>query len=105
MNDITLFVGKSLAPADFARWSWTSSTYCTTRVRVTVGMCLALHPFIINQPFRHKYLDKALEYIAGHDRCGWRQRTRLPTGIRHSYDAQAASGCPLRTTHHSESLG
>jgi hypothetical protein len=30
-------------------------------------MCLALHPFIINQPFRHKYLDRALDYIAGHD--------------------------------------
>jgi hypothetical protein len=27
-------------------------------------MCLALHPFIINLPFRHKYLDRALEYIA-----------------------------------------
>lgn len=30
-------------------------------------MCLTLHPFIINQPFRHKYLDKALEYITAHD--------------------------------------
>ena len=28
---------------------------------------VALHPFIIGQPFRAKYLDKALEYIAGHD--------------------------------------
>jgi allantoinase len=25
---------------------------------------LALHPFIIKPPFRHKYLEKALEYIA-----------------------------------------
>ena len=30
-------------------------------------MALCLHPFIINQPFRHRYLDKALEYIASHE--------------------------------------
>ena len=27
-------------------------------------MALALHPFVIGQPFRAKYLDLALEYIA-----------------------------------------
>ncbi|WP_240167401.1 hypothetical protein [Streptomyces noursei] len=27
---------------------------------------LVLHPFAINQPFRHKYLDQALEHIAQH---------------------------------------
>ncbi|GAA1951088.1 polysaccharide deacetylase family protein [Amycolatopsis minnesotensis] len=27
-------------------------------------MALALHPFVIGQPFRHKYLDQALEYLA-----------------------------------------
>ncbi len=32
------------------------------------AMALALHPFVIGQPFRHRYLDRALEYIAGHDR-------------------------------------
>ena len=30
-------------------------------------MSLCLHPFIINAPFRHKYLEKALDYITGHD--------------------------------------
>ncbi|MFE3646796.1 hypothetical protein [Streptomyces sp. NPDC059122] len=29
-------------------------------------MSLVLHPFVINQPFRHKYLDQALEHIAQH---------------------------------------
>jgi len=28
---------------------------------------LCIHPFLVNQPFRHKYLDQALEYIVGHD--------------------------------------
>ena len=27
-------------------------------------MALALHPFVIGQPFRAKYLDLALEYLA-----------------------------------------
>jgi hypothetical protein len=30
-------------------------------------MTLALHPFIIGQPYRAKYLDQVLRYIAGHD--------------------------------------
>jgi peptidoglycan/xylan/chitin deacetylase (PgdA/CDA1 family) len=29
-------------------------------------MALALHPFVIGQPFRARYLDKALEYVANH---------------------------------------
>jgi hypothetical protein len=31
-------------------------------------MALALHPFVVGQPFRHKYLDLALDYITGHDK-------------------------------------
>ena len=27
-------------------------------------MALALHPFVIGQPFRHRYLDQVLEYLA-----------------------------------------
>jgi hypothetical protein len=30
-------------------------------------MALCVHPFSVNQPFRHKYLDQALAYIAGHE--------------------------------------
>jgi allantoinase len=29
-------------------------------------MALALHPFVSGQPFRRKYLDQALDHIAGH---------------------------------------
>jgi peptidoglycan/xylan/chitin deacetylase (PgdA/CDA1 family) len=29
-------------------------------------MALALHPFVIGQPHRYKYLDQALAYVAGH---------------------------------------
>jgi hypothetical protein len=27
-------------------------------------LALALHPFVIGQPFRHKYLDQALAFLA-----------------------------------------
>lgn len=30
-------------------------------------MALAVHPFIISQPFRQKYLEKVLGYITAHD--------------------------------------
>jgi peptidoglycan/xylan/chitin deacetylase (PgdA/CDA1 family) len=30
-------------------------------------MALALHPFVIGQPFRHKYLARALEYVSSHE--------------------------------------
>ncbi len=33
-------------------------------------MALALHPFVIGQPFRHKYLDQALAWLAGQP-GGW----------------------------------
>ena len=31
-------------------------------------IALCLLPFIISQPFRQKYLERAFEYIARHDR-------------------------------------
>jgi hypothetical protein len=30
-------------------------------------MALCLHPFVINVPFRHKYFEKAMDYITSHD--------------------------------------
>ena len=68
MNDVSLFVGKSLSGPDFAQMVMDQfDVLYAEGERSGRVMCLALHPFIISQPFRHKYLDKALEYIAGHD--------------------------------------
>jgi allantoinase len=66
MNDISLFVGKSLSGPDFAQMVMDQfDVLYDEGAHSGRVMCLALHPFVINQPFRHKYLDKALEYIAG----------------------------------------
>jgi allantoinase len=68
LNDISLFVGKSLSGQDFAQMVMDQfDVLYEEGQRSGRVMCLALHPFIINQPFRHKYLDQALGYIAGHD--------------------------------------
>ena len=92
MNDVSLFVGKSLAGADFAQIVmdqfdvlYEEGTH-TGRV-----MCLALHPFIVNQPFRHKYLDKALAYIAGHDQVWLATSDEIADWyFAHGYDAAVA---------------
>lgn len=67
VNDISLFVGKSLSGPDFVRIveDQLGQLYADSATSGRV-MSLVLHPFVINQPFRHKYLDQALELIANH---------------------------------------
>ncbi len=68
LNDISMFVSMGM----------TGEAFCQAVVdqfdrlykdgeKTGRVMALCLHPFIINQPFRQKYLEKALAYIAGHD--------------------------------------
>ncbi|MEU6117227.1 polysaccharide deacetylase family protein [Streptomyces sp. NPDC047117] len=67
LNDISLFVGKSLSGPDFVQIvkDQLDQLYEDSADSGRV-MALALHPFVIGQPFRSKYLDQALEYVAGH---------------------------------------
>ena len=67
LNDIALFVSKSLSGDDFYRAvvDQFDQLYEDSAESGRV-MALALHPFVIGQPFRHKYLAKALEYIRSH---------------------------------------
>jgi allantoinase len=68
LNDGMLFIKKSLSGDDFYRTvvDHFDQLYKDAEQSGRV-MALCLHPFIINQPFRHKYLEKALEYIAAQD--------------------------------------
>ena len=67
LNDIGLFVGKSLSGSDFVQIvkDQLDQLYedSTGSGRV---MALALHPFVIGQAFRRKYLDQALDYVVNH---------------------------------------
>ncbi|MDA3629311.1 polysaccharide deacetylase family protein [Saccharopolyspora sp. WRP15-2] len=64
LNDLILF-GRGLTGPDFLQMvkdqyeQLRDDSEHSGRV-----MALALHPFVIGQPFRHKYLDQALEYLA-----------------------------------------
>jgi peptidoglycan/xylan/chitin deacetylase (PgdA/CDA1 family) len=68
VNDIPLFVGKNLSGPEYERLiadqleQLLSDAEESGRV-----MALPLHPFVINQPFRHKYLTRVLERIVATD--------------------------------------
>ncbi|MCT7660459.1 polysaccharide deacetylase family protein [Mycobacterium deserti] len=67
LNDIPLFVGKSLGGAQFNQIvrDQLDQLYVDSEHSGRV-MALALHPFVTGQPFRVKYLDQALEYVVNH---------------------------------------
>jgi allantoinase len=68
LNDVVMFVAKGLSGEDFYRAVVDQfDQLYEDSVRSGRVMALALHPFVIGQPFRHRYLAKALEYITSHD--------------------------------------
>ena len=65
LNDLGLF-GKGTTGPEFVQI--VKDQYEQLRADATDSgrvMALALHPFVIGQAFRAKYLDQALEYLAG----------------------------------------
>ncbi len=67
VNDIPLFIGEGMTGPDFARLVMDQFDVLYKEGKKTPRvMCLALHPFLVGQPFRSKYLDKALAYIRSH---------------------------------------
>lgn len=68
INDGILFLGKSLSGPEFVRIvkDQFDRLYSEGGASARV-MALCLHPFIINQPFRQRYLEEVLAYIAGHE--------------------------------------
>ncbi len=68
VNDVSIFAGKSIPAEAFYQIVVDQfDTLYEEGAHSGRVMALCLHPFIINQPFRQKYLDRALAYIAGHD--------------------------------------
>ncbi|MFS2281828.1 MULTISPECIES: polysaccharide deacetylase family protein, partial [Microbacterium] len=68
LNDVTMFVSKSYTGPQFleAVIDQFDQLYSDSEHSGRV-MSLPLHPFIVGQPFRHRYLDRALEHITSHD--------------------------------------
>ncbi len=67
LNDLNVFLSRSLTGPDFVQLvkDQLDQLYSDSAGSGRV-MALALHPFVISQPFRHRYLDTALEYVADH---------------------------------------
>lgn len=68
LNDIGLFTFKSTTGPDFVQIVRDQLDQLhADSARGGRVMALALHPFVIGQPFRLKYLEQALDYVASHD--------------------------------------
>ena len=67
LNDLGIFLNKVFTGDDFYRMTvdYFDQLYADSEASGRV-MALALHPLVIGQPFRAKYLRLALEYIASH---------------------------------------
>jgi peptidoglycan/xylan/chitin deacetylase (PgdA/CDA1 family) len=67
LNDVSMFVTRSFTGPQFlqAVRDQLDQLYDDSAESGRV-MALCVHPFSVSQPFRHRYFDQALEYIAGH---------------------------------------
>jgi len=67
LNDLGLFMMKGISGPEFVQvvTDQFDQLYADSANSGRV-MALALHPFVVGQPFRHKYLDQSLGYIANH---------------------------------------
>ena len=64
INDIPIFVGNNTSGEDFYQMLIDQfDTLHEEGIEQPRVMAIALHPFVTGQPFRIKYLDKAIKYI------------------------------------------
>jgi len=68
LNDLGIFLAKGFTGPEFLQMvtDHFDQLYADAEHSGRV-MALALHPFVIGQPSRYPYLEKALAYIADHD--------------------------------------
>jgi len=69
LNDMPLFNAPSISIEDFLQRTRDAFDVLYEEAAKTPRvMSIALHPFLIGSPHRIRYLDRALEYIKGHDK-------------------------------------
>jgi allantoinase len=69
INDITLYLGRNLPGEEYVRMVVDALDQLIEDATPDSGRVLGLpiHPFIVNQPSRHKYLARVLEEVAARD--------------------------------------
>jgi peptidoglycan/xylan/chitin deacetylase (PgdA/CDA1 family) len=67
INDIEAFVSRGLTGQEYLQQVIDQfDVLYDEGTKSGKVMCLPIHPFVLNQPFRHKYLERALDYITSH---------------------------------------
>lgn len=69
INDIPAFLEMGMSAAEFGQMITDQFDVLHEEAQTRPGgvIAVSLHPFLINVPFRHKYIAKALEHITSHD--------------------------------------
>jgi len=98
LNDIPAFLGKGLSAEQFGQMIVDAfdQLYAEGATSGRV-LCVALHPFLINQPFRHKYLARALEYVVRHQRVWLTTSDEIADWYFAHYYDQAVAAIAART--------
>lgn len=69
VNDIPCFLGHGMTASEFEQTMRDQfDVLHEESMRRSGGvMSISLHPFLVNQPFRHRHLERFLEYVVSHD--------------------------------------
>ena len=87
LNDMPLFNNPSISIVDFERRIRDSfDVLYEEGAKNARVMAIALHPFLIGAAHRIRYLDRALQYIAGHDKVWFATGAEIVS----AYAAQSA---------------
>jgi len=98
VNDIPLFVGKSLSGEDFYRLlvDQFEGLY-ESAAESGLVMALAVHPFVVGLPFRLKYLERFLAHIAAEKGVWLTTSDEIAAHYLERYEAQARKLEPSAT--------
>jgi peptidoglycan/xylan/chitin deacetylase (PgdA/CDA1 family) len=95
VNDIVQFLGMGATGRDFAQVVRDQFDCLHREAERGIGsaMCLAIHPFVLGQPFRARYLDEALAHICAHDDVWITTSDEIAAWyLEHHYDGAVAAG-------------
>jgi len=89
LNDMPLFNMPSISIADFERRIRDAfDVLYDEGAKSPRVMSIALHPFLIGSPHRIRYLDRALEYIKGHDKVWFATGSEIIDAYRRATEAK-----------------
>jgi peptidoglycan/xylan/chitin deacetylase (PgdA/CDA1 family) len=69
VNDIPCFLGHGMTASEFEQTMTDQFDVLHGESQQRSGgvMSISLHPFLVNQPFRHRHLERFLAHVAAHD--------------------------------------